>query len=176
MRFVFLLLTLGLHGCNGDVFTREGVTDGDTFYLAPTALTDQDPVLQSWVTYSLIKSTCQLQLGGRNPARAGSFACECDARRHLAATWAAKKLNYQPLADKYLDALVRVSNAGFMPEYTAQYFSKHGWQRPENLRMAAFKTWRRQHLRRHRVQTRIIGSWGFSKTTAALAGDAARSD
>src|SRR5210317_45117 len=67
MRYLVLLALLALLpllASGGDIYTRDGVTDGDTFYLAPRAWADDDPVLQSWVAYSLMKSTCQLEIGG----------------------------------------------------------------------------------------------------------------
>ena len=70
-----LALALVAAGCDGSIYIRDGVTDGDTFYLAERALTDADPALQSWVSYSLVRSTCQLQSDSPNPARATSFAC-----------------------------------------------------------------------------------------------------
>jgi len=164
MRMSILIAALTLFGCNNDVFTRDGVTDGDTFYLAPTALTNSDAALQSWVRYSLVKSACQLQIGDDNPARASSYRCECVARRHLVDTWAEQTFADQLLKDRYLDDLRRVSDAGFLPEYTARYFSRADWKMPETLKMAEFRIWQKQHLRRHRTETRIIGSWGYGDT------------
>jgi len=95
MRFkipVSAILTLALTGCSGEIYVRDGVTDGDTFYLAERALSDDDPVLQSWVSYSLARSTCQLRIGGENPARANSFDCELTARRLMLETWQEKRL------------------------------------------------------------------------------------
>ena len=63
-----------LCACNGDIYVRDGGTDGDTFYLAPTAHDDADPVVQSWVAYSLARSIGQLELGGDKPAGKSSFA------------------------------------------------------------------------------------------------------
>jgi len=60
MRILTVLALLPLVALGSEIFTRDGVTDGDTFYLAPQAYSDDDPVLQSWVTYSLMKSACQL--------------------------------------------------------------------------------------------------------------------
>ena len=73
MRFLGLFMLFPLVAGGSEIYTRDGVTDGDTFYLAPSAFTDDDPAFQSWVTYSLMKSTCQLEIGGENPARANSF-------------------------------------------------------------------------------------------------------
>ena len=81
------LFTLVLVACSGEVYVRDGVTDGDTFYLSERALSDDDPGYQSWVTYSLAKSACQLQIGGDNPARANSFECELMSRRLLLDSW-----------------------------------------------------------------------------------------
>ena len=162
MRFLTLFPLLALAACNGDIFTRDGVTDGDTFYLAPTAFTNDDPAFQSWVAYSLMKSTCQLKMGGENPARQSSFGCECIARRHLVQTWIEKSPAEDSTGDGYLDDLRRVSEAGFLEEYTASYFARSDWQLPSGLRMDKFRNWRRMNLRRHRPMTRIIGSWAYA--------------
>ncbi len=73
---LILSIVLAVAACSGEVYLRDGVTDGDTFYLAERALSDTDPVLQSWVGYSLARSACQLLIGGDNPARESSFDCE----------------------------------------------------------------------------------------------------
>ena len=61
MRILGFLLFAPLLASAGEIYTRDGVTDGDTFYLAPSAFANDDPAYQSWVTYSLMKSTCQLK-------------------------------------------------------------------------------------------------------------------
>ena len=48
-----LFMLLGIVACNGEIYLRDGVTDGDTFYLANRTLADSDPALQSWASYSL---------------------------------------------------------------------------------------------------------------------------
>jgi len=161
MRFSGLLLLLPLVAGGSEIYTRDGVTDGDTFYLSPSAFTNNDPAFQSWVTYSLMKSTCQLEIGGENPARASSFDCEFKARSHLVNAWQEKLLQNSSITDEYLDALSEVQEAGFLGEYTVRFFSKKHWQLPEGLRVDAFQVWRKTNLRRHQPQTRIIGSWNF---------------
>jgi hypothetical protein len=74
------LLCAVVHACSGQVYVKDSVTDGDTFFLAPVAMGNAAPVLQSWVRYSLMRSACQLEMGGPNPARATSFDCELKAR------------------------------------------------------------------------------------------------
>jgi len=163
MRHLCLLLFFPLVAGGSEIYTRDGVTDGDTFYLAPSAFTNDDPAFQSWVTYSLMKSTCQLEIGGDNPARASSFECEFRARSHLANAWQEKRQQNQGITDDYLDALSEVQEAGFLGEYTVRFFGKKHWQLPEGLRATEFQAWRKMNLRRHRPQTRIIGSWNFNK-------------
>lgn len=157
------LLAAALGGCNGEVYLRDGVTDGDTFYLAERALSDPDPVLQSWVRYSLTRSTCQLQIGGHNPARATSFRCELTARQHLLAAWAEHRLADPRLADAYLDSLSAVAQAGFLEEYVSHYHGRSSWQVPGDLDARGFGDWRRRHLRRHDPETRLIGSWNYAR-------------
>lgn len=163
IRICFTALGLALLvSCNGDIYLRDGVSNGDTFYLAPRALADPDPALQSWVSYSLSISACKLQLGGDNPARASSYACELSARELLLDSWAEKQTENLQIADDYLDDLLLVSHAGFLPEYVAYYLRRSHWQVPGDLQMVAFKAWRRTHLRRHKPQTRLTGSWNYA--------------
>lgn len=164
LRNVLLLVPpLLLAACRGDVYVRDGVTDGDTFYLAPYALMDPDPVLQSWVRYSLAKSVCQLEIGGPNPARASSYECELRARRQLATAWAEQKFADPAVADPYLDDLARVHDAGFLPGYVAHYFGRRSWAIPPEVDGADFDRWRRRELGRHRPETRLIGSWNYAE-------------
>ncbi len=161
MRASLPLVFILLAGCSSDIYVRGGVTDGDTFHLAPIALTDTDPVLQSWVAYSLARSACQLEIGGENPARNSSFACETLARGILADAWAEQRAEEPGIGDRYLDALVKVRDAGFLDAYTAYFFERDGWQVPDDVDIDSFAVWRRQHLRRHRARTRIIGYWAY---------------
>jgi len=163
MRILVFLLFFPLAAVGGSIYTRDGVTDGDAFYLAPAAFSNDDPAYQSWVAYSLMRSTCQLEIGGDNPARASSFDCEFTARRHLINAWEEKRAQDQAISDEYLDALGEVHAAGFLAEYTHRYFGKKHWQVPEGLRIDEFKAWRRAKLRGHRPKTRITGSWNYRK-------------
>lgn len=163
MRFFVFVLLLTIAACHRDIYTRGGVTDGDTFYLAPSAFDDNDPAFQSWVAYSLMKSACQLEIGGENPARANSFECEHKARRRLAEAWEEKRQQDGNLADPYLDTLSDVQAAGYLAEYTTRYFGRKDWALPDGLRVAEFRRWRRTHLRGHRPVTRIIGSWNYKE-------------
>lgn len=168
MRILTLILLLPAAVFGGEIYTRDGVTDGDTFYLAPAALSNDDPAYQSWVAYSLMKSTCQLTIGGHNPARASSFDCELTARRHLVNAWEEKRQQNQEITDKYLDALSDVKFSGFLAEYTVKYFGKKHWELPEGLRVTEFEQWRKQNLRRHRPVTRVTGSWNYARKVSGL--------
>ena len=160
MRYLRLLSFVVLAGCNNDIYVRDGVTDGETFYLPPAALVDTDPALQSWVAYSLMKSVCQLELGGENPGRQSSYDCELKARGVLVDAWAEQCAENPDLSDDYLDELLAVWAADYLGEYTAHYFWHDDWHLPTELDVNSFDEWRREHLPNHRPQTRIIGSWG----------------
>ena len=161
MRIWLLLICLPAVALAGQIFTRDGVTDGDTFYLAPRAHVDDSPVLQSWVAFSLARSTCQLEMGGENPARNSSYGCELTARRHLLKAWDAQRAEHPGASDEYLDALLQVREAGFLDEYTVHYFGKQHWRVPAEVDMPSFRRWRKQHLRGHHPQSRLIGSWNY---------------
>ncbi|HEX9852946.1 MAG TPA: hypothetical protein VGA68_08020 [Woeseiaceae bacterium] len=156
------LVAAAAPACSGEIYLRDGVTDGDTFYLSDIALHDDDPALQSWVSYSLTRSACQLQIGGHNPARASSFDCELMAREHLVETWQ-EQVSAEPAVDNYLDDLLRVQQSGFLDEYVAHYFARKSWTLPASLQPKAFDDWRRRDLRGHKPQTRLIGSWNYAK-------------
>ena len=162
MRIVALLpLLLLLGACNTEIYTRGGVTDGDVFYLAPRAYQDDGPVLQSWVAYSLMKSTCQLDIGGDIPSRASDYGCEFMARQRLVEAWGEQRQEHRHATDSYLDDLLAVREAGFLDEYTVHYFGRKHWQVPVEVRVDDFRRWQRANLRRHRPETRLIGSWGY---------------
>ena len=166
MRYLWLIALVLTTACNNEIYVRDGVTDGDTFFLAPVAWADDDPALQSWVAYSLMKSVCQLELGGDNPARQSSYDCELRARTVLVDTWAEWRAESPEASDDYLDELLNVRAAGYLGEYTAFFFLRKNWRVPVDVDVDAFDEWRRQHLGQHRPQTRIIGSWGYRRIPA----------
>lgn len=161
MRILWILGLAALTGCNHSIYTRDGVTDGDTFFLAPQAWSNDDPVLQSWVSYSLTRSACQLELGGDNPARNSDYGCEYTARQHLLDTWEAQRAEHPDAQDPYLDTLLQVRAAGYLDEYTVRYFGRRNWIVPVEVRVDEFRGWQQRHLHRHRPQTRIVGSWNY---------------
>ena len=162
---VSILFTLA--ACNGEIYLRDGVTDGDTFYLAQRAISDDDPVLQSWVTYSLSISACQLQDRGENPARATSFNCELKARQLLLDTWREKQALDARNSDVYLDDLDIVDDAGFLPEYVARHFGKRQWSIPSDLKIDAYRQWASDVIPGHKPETRIIGSWNYARNVSS---------
>lgn len=164
-HWIPLLTALTLVGCDGSVYVRDGVTDGDAFYVPPVSLVSSDARTQSWIAYSLARSTCQLKAGGTNPARATSFDCELLARRILAERWV--ELLKPGDKDAYLDDLVRAEHSGFLPEYTAYYFADRRWRLPSDLRKREFKRWRKTNLQHHRAKTRIVGSWNYRSKTGS---------
>ncbi len=163
LRFAVFIATTLVTACNSEIYVRDGVTDGDTFYLSDRALTDDSPVLQSWVAYSLARSACQLEIGGENPARVSSYGCEFTARRILLDTWDEKRSGQTTVRDEYLDSLIRVREAGYLDEYVVHYFQRKEWLVPAEVDVRGFQDWRRQNLRRHKPETHIIGSWNYSQ-------------
>jgi len=167
-RTLISLSLVLLAACSGEIYLRDGVTDGDTFYLADRALEDDDPVLQSWVSYSLSLSACKLQIGGDNPARASSFACESMARRHLLDTWQEQHATYPDAHDRYLDSLAAIRAAGWLDEYVVRFHGRRGWRPPDGTDLRAFRDWRRRHYPALRPQTRIVGSWNYARNVRQL--------
>ncbi len=167
MRSLGFICLIALAACSGEIYVRDGVTDGDTFYLADRALSDDDAALQSWVTYSLTRSACQLQIGGSNPARANSFDCELTARRLLLETWTDQQFVNPLLDDDYLDTLVLIQRAGYLDEYVARHFRKTHWQLPDDVDIDAYRHWQRDNVPGHKPMTRIVGSWNYASNVSA---------
>ncbi len=163
MRLTGLIFCFAITACNGEIYVRDGVTDGDTFYLAEQALTNDDPVLQSWVSYSLARSTCQLRIGGENPARQSSFDCELSAREMLLDTWTDKQETDPTLSDDYLDDLASIHRTGFLDEYVARHYRRRHWQIPEDVNVGEYRRWQREHIPSHRPSTQIVGSWNYAR-------------
>ncbi len=153
------LATLG--ACNGEIYVRNGVTDGDVFSIQPVAAMSDDPVTQSWIRYSLARSVCQLEADVPNPARASSFRCELTARQQLIDAWQEHRRADSGLRDPYLDDLRFVAVHGYLEEYVAHHFARSSWIVPSDLSMREYQTWQRQKLRGHRPATRIVGSWSY---------------
>jgi hypothetical protein len=163
---------LALAACSGEIYLRDGVTDGDTFYLPPRALSDADPARQAWVRYNLVRSTCQLQIGGANPARANSYECELTARRHLLESWHDSSMQEPTRIDTYLDELATVQSAGYLDEYVVANFGNRSWRLPDDLDMKAFHNWSGAAIPDHVPETRVIGSWSYAgKSNPDAAGD-----
>lgn len=151
---------LSIAACNTRVYVQDGVTDGNVFVVPPGALSTHDSTVRSWVAYSLGRSTCQLAIGGDNPARSHSFDCELKARMVLVDTWL-EETKFTDETDGYLDQLVAVSDAGFLDEYVWVFLRREGWTRPDGLELDRFAEWRDERLPEHRAKTRIIGSWNY---------------
>ena len=128
--------TAALSGCNSGIYLRDGVVDGDTFYIPPQAAVDPDPVVQAWIRYSLARSLCQIELADENPARATSFECEHRGREQLAGAWIEYTEANPTLRDDYLDDLRFVYRAGLLPEYVAVNYARRSWTLPAGSRPA----------------------------------------
>lgn len=157
-------LLLAVASCDSQVFVKDGVTDGTSFSVPPEALQSKDPITQSWIAYSLARGTCQIAMGGDNPARDHSFDCELRSRKILLQAWQKHKTSVDTNAgttDAYLDALDSVNEEGYLYEYVWTYLRRDSWQTSARLKLAEFKRWQQSALTPHKPQTRIIGSWSY---------------
>ena len=161
-RFYFLLICVFVGACHSEIYVRDGVTDGNKYSISHQTILNDDPVLQSWLTYNLSKSVCQLEIGGDNPARANSYGCELSSRIMLLETWQEKRIENPQLDNEYLDTLTRVDEAAYLDEYVVHYFGKKGWFVPAEVDEKSFRIWRRKHLAGHKSYTRMVGTWVYS--------------
>ena len=169
-RYSIIVLCVLLGACHSDIYVREGVTDGDTFALGVAANGALGFDAAVTVNGAFPKSTCQLELGGENPARASSYGCELTARSHLLDAWDEQLARDPGASDEYLDALNRVREAGHLDEYVVYYFGTRHWQVPAEVDMRGFRQWQDRHLGHHKASTRIVGSWNYRERVIEATG------
>src|SRR5215831_8756635 len=77
-------------------------------------------VIADWTGYGM-----KVTVGAENAGHY-DFATELEARTFLADSWKRDRTKTDR-HDAYLDALVAVQDAGFMPEYVLAYLTHEGW-------------------------------------------------
>lgn len=90
------------------------------------------PAASAWLAYGLMRGRVyqDLQIRGTANQSGDDFAIEHSARLALATVWRELKASGAAGADEYLDALVRIADAGFVDEYVTFVFGKPGWTIP----------------------------------------------
>lgn len=158
---VLVLGMLSISGCGVPIYNFGGHGKGSDFYIPMGAASNGSPVVQSWIAYSLARSTCQLGIGGDKPYANTSFDCELRPRRVLVERWSEKEvvIGEDAETDAYLDLLVRIYDENLLHEYVWVYLRDNSWIAPEGLELERFDSWRRENLGWHRPKTRIIGYW-----------------
>jgi hypothetical protein len=129
----------------------------------PTIIVDsslpQDAV-PAWLYYAGSRSLwIEKKYWERNPGATSyeyTFEEEVAARQACAAVWQHARESQNAKPDRYLDELVAVAKAGYVPEYTWAYFKQSQWAQPPELRMSEFDVWRKMHLMNHRPKTRAL--------------------
>lgn len=77
------------------------------------------------------------------------YAREVFARAEAATIWKQLREKGDVEADKDLDALWAVNDAGYMPEYLWVYLKRRSWRNPGNLRLEEFRAWAKKNLPHH---------------------------
>ena len=127
-----LLWVLGLSGCALQIYNLGGSGRGKDFYLPAGAAMNPDPVVQSWIAYSLSRSTCQLEMGGESPSTNSSFECELRSRRVLLDRWMGREDT--TVRDAYLDLLVRIRAEQLLGDYVWVYLRPRSWRSSRRCR------------------------------------------
>lgn len=77
------------------------------------------------------------------------FDREVFARTEAAVIWKQLREKGSVEADKDLDALWAIHDAGYMQEYLWAYLKRRSWRDPGNLRLDEFRVWAKENLQRH---------------------------
>jgi tetratricopeptide (TPR) repeat protein len=117
--------------------------------------TDVGPpeIIALWGSYGLALATAAEKLGHDD------FAAELEARTFLADAWKKGRATTNA-RDPYLETLVDVRDAGFMPEYVLAFLTREGWTIPGDalvsLDIDGFTAWAATHLEKsHEAVTRV---------------------
>jgi tetratricopeptide (TPR) repeat protein len=117
--------------------------------------TDVGPpeIIALWGSYGLAFVTAAEKLGHDD------FAVELEARTFLADAWKKERAT-TGARDPYLDALLAVREAGFMPEYVLAFLTREGWTLSgddlQKLNVDGFVSWAAAHLdKSHEAITRV---------------------
>jgi hypothetical protein len=110
-----------------------------------------------WLAYAVGLANWASQSGALAQAPLGilepSFEGEMTARRTLLVIWR-EMLQKAPKSSTYMDALMRIDAAGYLPEYVWTVHWRGSWkQPPAKLRIAEFYAWQRQELMGHVPRT-----------------------
>lgn len=125
-------------------------------------------VQSAWIVYAStawhsIKERSSFAAPNEDPSRS-PFELELESRRALAEAWLGLRSQEPTLADKYLDDLVRVQEAGYLAEYAWHFFLEKDWETPERtLRMDHFLEWLNEQLPGHQVET-----WAILRPTGTV--------
>jgi hypothetical protein len=144
-----------------------GLVDADDDEKKPTVVFEiHDDVLAdknlgpAWLAYCLARYQ-YIEEHFNDPSRGHAdykrtFEEEVIGRQMLADAWG-KAREFDPSAvNKYLDELLSIEDAGFIPEYVWTYLRDPSWHRePEQLRHDLFDSWRDKHLKGHEVETPV---------------------
>ena len=115
-------------------------------------------VFAAWILYALVRSHWQEEEFFKEnpdaPEYRYTFKEELEGRTTLSKAWAKVKKDDQGGGDQYLDALVTVYEAGFLPEYVWYFLRDQKWgDAPDALRLEDFDGWRSAHLANHTIET-----------------------
>ena len=112
-----------------------------------------------WLAYALGLANWATSSGALDAAPVGplvpTFDGELAARSLLITIWRESQASKAAKPSAYMDALLRVQDAGFLREYVWTVHWRSSWKdQPADLRLAAFYAWQRSALAGHQPQTR----------------------
>ena len=119
--------------------------DPSGIYVTPKAVNRDQHSSAAWLAYGTA-----LFMFGRDQQQPDGFAREVYARTHAAQVWTELKQKEGVKPNSDLDALAAVERSGFMREYVWHYLRRPEWNQAEQLRMAEFLAWQKQHLPSHK--------------------------
>jgi len=158
MRYGCAVVVLLAWGC-GDTRAPQAKDDPSPRLILDESLFEKpEGVLGAWLAYGQHRlvwaETKYLKENPEQTVYKYSFAEELEARDTLCQLW--KELKKGD-SDDYLDALLMVREAGYLPEHVWQYLHAPEWgARPKELQTLRFSQWERENLKGHRPQTLAV--------------------
>ena len=158
--YILFVLLIFMQGCM-QTNIRESTPESKTMYklILDTSLLEQsNEVFAAWLAYGGTRSVWANEgFYDANPkakAYKYTFKEELKARETLFNLWNEFKEKEHTLTNEYLDELLKVGLAGYIPEYVWYYYNTPDWEKPSiKLRMNKFIQWKNQYLVNHIPQT-----------------------
>ena len=115
-------------------------------YISPAIFADKN-ASAGWVAYGIALASWEPSY--LSNGKLNYFDREVFARMEAAKIWKQLREKESVKANKDLDDLSTINDAGYMQEYVWVYLKRRSWRDPGNLKLKEFRVWAQENLQQH---------------------------